>query len=92
MGVHPGDISEYVKTVVTMGNLLLILIFISYGAFVGATNTLAFGFGGKNRRALFTAYTVLCNWISSLLNPVFYCLRLGEICQAVMKSIFKQNQ
>lgn len=82
------EISRYNKTVVTMATLLLILI-VSYASFVGVTNALAFGFGGKNRRALSTAYTVLCNWIfvTSSLNPVLYCWRIREIRQAVIKVI-----
>lgn len=87
------DISKFIKTVVTMVTLLIILI-ISYGTFVGVTNALAFGFGGKNKRALSTVYTVLSNLIffTSSLNPVLYSWRLGEIRQAVMKLIFRENQ
>ena len=87
-----GDISKYIKTVITMVILLVILIG-SYAAFVGVTNALAFGFGRRNRRALSTL-NVLSNWIffTSSLNPVLYCWRLGEIRKAVMKLIFKQNQ
>ena len=88
-----GDISKYTKTVITMVVLLVILIG-SYAAFVGVTNALAFGFGGRNRRALFTTYTLLSSWIffTSSLNPVLYCWRLAEIRKAVRKLIFKQNQ
>lgn len=87
-----GDISKYIKTVITMAILLVILIG-SFATFVGVTNALAFGFGRRNRRALSTLYTVLSNWIffTSSLNPVLYCWRLGEIRKAVMKLIFKQN-
>lgn len=87
------EISKYNKTVVTMATLLLILI-VSYASFVGVTNSIAFGFGGKNRRALFTAYTVLANWIfaTSSLNPVLYCWRLREIRQAAIKVIFNESQ
>ena len=82
-----GDISKYVKTVVTMATILVILI-VSYASFVGITNALAFGFGGKSkRRALSTAYTVLSNWmfVTASLNPILYSWRLEEIRQAVMK-------
>ena len=87
-----GDISKYIKTVITMVILLVILIG-SYAAFVGVTNALAFGFGRRNRRALFTL-NVLSNWIffTSSLNPVLYCWRLGEIRKAVMKLLFKHSQ
>ena len=87
------EISKYNKTVVTMATLLLILI-VSYTSFVGVTNSIAFGFGGKNKRALFTAYRVLANWFfaTSSLNPVVYCWRLREIRQAAIKVIFNESQ
>lgn len=86
------QISKYNKTVVTMATLLMILI-VSYASFVGITNSIAFGFGGKNRRALFTAYTVLANWIfaTSSLNPVLYCCRLREIRRAAIKVFFNES-
>lgn len=85
------EISKYNKTVVTMATLLLILI-VSYASFVGVTNAIAFG--GKRKRALSTAYTVLAIWIyaTSSLNPVFYCWRLRDFRQAVIKIIFNERQ
>lgn len=85
------EISKYNKTVVTMATLLLILI-VSYASFVGVTNAIAFG--GKHKRALSTAYTVLAIWIyaTSSLNPVLYCWRLRDFRQAVIKIIFNERQ
>lgn len=87
------EISKYNKTVLTTATLLLILI-VSYASFVGVTNSIAFGIGGKNRRALFTAYTILANWIfaTSSLNPVLYCWRLREIRRAAIKVFFNESQ
>ena len=85
------EISKYNKTVVTMATLLLILIVI-FVSFVGVTNAIAFG--GKRKRALSTTYTVLAIWIyaTSSLNPVFYCWRLRDFRQAVIKIIFNERQ
>ena len=85
------EISKYNKTVVTMATLLLILI-VSFASFVGVTNAIAFG--GKRKRTLSTAYTFLAIWIyvTSSLNPVFYCWRLRDFRQAVFKIIFNERQ
>ena len=73
---------------------VLIVMIATYSAWVWVSIALRLSFGGKNERHFYAAFTLLITliFVTSTVNPVLYCLRLGEICAAVKRIFLKQNR